>query len=68
MSASPAHTPSDHLARARENRAHAEWLINERPTDPTAVQWAVTAVFYSALHGLTAYLMARGVNVSSHTA
>ena len=27
----------------------------------------VTAAFYSALHGLTAHLMARGVNVSSHT-
>lgn len=55
------------MARARDNRAHAEWLIAERPTDATALQWAVTAAFYCALHGLTAYLMARGVTVSSHT-
>jgi hypothetical protein len=39
----------------------------DRPADATALQWAVTAVFYSALHGLTAYLMVQGVNVSSHT-
>ena len=67
MSVRLPHTPGDHLARARENRAHAEWLLAEKPDDPTALQWAVTAVFYSALHGLTAHLLARSVNVSSHT-
>jgi hypothetical protein len=61
-------TASDHLVQAGANRAHAEWLLSERPNDRTALQWAVTAVFYSALHGLTAYLMLRGITVSSHLA
>jgi hypothetical protein len=61
-------TPSEHLDQARDNRAHAEWLISVKPTDPTALQWATTAAFYSALHGLTAYLLARGWVVRSHTA
>lgn len=59
---------SAHLAQARANRAHAEWLLASRPNDPTALQWAVTAAFYSALHGLTAYLLARGIVVASHAA
>lgn len=57
----------NHLNQARANREHAEWLLTSRPNDPTALQWAVTATFYSALHGLTAYLMARGITVSDHT-
>jgi hypothetical protein len=61
-------TPNDHLIQARDNRAHAEWLVATSPTDPTALQWAVTATFYSALHGLTAYLMAQGIILRSHTA
>jgi len=32
------------------------------------MQWAVTAIFYSALHAMTAYLMGHGVNVTSHLA
>lgn len=32
------------------------------------MQWAVAATFYSALHGLSAYLLARGIRVSSHLA
>ena len=61
-------TVNDYLVQARANRAHAEWLLTERPSDPTAMQWAVTAVFYNALHGLTAYLLARGIIVRSHSA
>ena len=57
---------NDHLTQARENRAHAEWLLTTNRTDPTALQWAVTATFYSALHGLTAYLMGQGVTSKSH--
>lgn len=57
---------NDHLLQARANRAHAEWLLAISPSDPTALQWAVTAAFYSALHGLTAHLMGQGITVSSH--
>src|SRR6185503_15229751 len=59
-------TPADHLNQARANRDHAEWLIATSPNDPTALQWAVTAAFYSALHALTAHLLARGVQVWDH--
>src|SRR6266540_1706476 len=59
-------SPRDHLAQARENGAHAEWLLATNPSDPTALQWSVTATFYSALHGLTAYLMTQGVTSRSH--
>jgi uncharacterized protein (UPF0332 family) len=61
-------TAYNHLVQARENRSHAEWLLASRPQDPTTLQWAVTAAFYSALHGLTAHLMARGVIVRNHQA
>jgi hypothetical protein len=61
-------TPSDHLDQGRDNRAHAEWLIATNPTDQTALQWATTVAFYSALHGLTAFLLARGSTARSHTA
>lgn len=30
------------------------------------VRWAVTAAFYCAVHGMTAYLIGRGVTVESH--
>ena len=59
-------TPNEHLAQVRANRAHAEWLLTMNPIDQTARQWAATAAFYSALHALTAYLMAQGVTVNSH--
>lgn len=61
-------TSNDHLIQARANRDHAEWLLATRPADATARQWAVTATFYSALHGITSYLMRRGIRVSSHLA
>ena len=57
---------ADHLVQARGNRDHAEWLLASRPDDPFAMQWAVTAAFYAALHGLTAHLMGRGVAASTH--
>lgn len=60
-------TPDEHLNQARANRDHAAWLVSTSPNDPTALQWAVTAIFYSALHGLTASQMIRGVVVWSHT-
>ena len=59
-------SPHAHLAQARANRDHADWPFATRPNDRVALQWAVTAAFYSALHGLTAYLLGRGVVVASH--
>ena len=59
-------TLSDHLNQARANRDHAEWLLASRPHDNTALQWAATAAFYSALHALTAHLLRIGVRVTDH--
>jgi len=59
---------NDYLEKARGNRAHAEWLFSTLPNDQFALQWTVTAAFYSALHGVSAYLLALGVQVSNHTA
>ena len=47
---------SEHLQQAGENRAHAEMLLREHRSDRTSVQWAVTAVFYCAVHCVEAYL------------
>jgi hypothetical protein len=58
--------PNDHFTQARLNRDHAEWLLASRANDNTALQWAATAAFYSALHALTAYLLQRGVQVTDH--
>jgi hypothetical protein len=55
-----------HRAEALANRRIAEQLLASQANDPTALRWAVTASFYSALHALTAYLIARGVAVTSH--
>jgi hypothetical protein len=59
-------TPHDHLVQARLNRDHSEWLLSVNASDQTALQWAVTATFYSALHGLTAYLLSQGLILRSH--
>ena len=61
-------TVTDYLDKARGNRTHAEWLYAMRAHDQVALQWIVTAAFYSALHGVSAYLLARGVQVTNHTA
>ncbi|MFN8637484.1 MAG: hypothetical protein U0893_26835 [Chloroflexota bacterium] len=55
-----------HRAEAIANRDHAEWLISERSGDPVAMRWAATATFYSAVHAVSAYLVARSIFVSSH--
>jgi hypothetical protein len=55
-----------HRAEALANRRIAEQFLASQAHDPTALRWAVTATFYSALHALTAYLIARGVAVTSH--
>ena len=59
---------NDYLDKARGNRSHAEWLFSMLPHDQIALQWVVTVAFYSALHGVSAYLLALGVQVTNHTA
>ena len=61
-------TADDHLTQARANRAHAEWLLATGLGDPATLQWAVTATYYSALHGLTAHLMRQGMSAKTHVA
>lgn len=58
--------PAEHLEQARANRAHAERLVRTSPDDPTAMQWAVTAAFYCALHCVEAHLADRGLQTQSH--
>jgi hypothetical protein len=58
--------PAQHFNQARWNRDHAEHLLATYPQDPVALQWAVTAAFYAALHCLTGYLAQRGIQVSNH--
>lgn len=55
-----------HRAEALANRHIAERLLAEPEQDETVIQWAVTVMFYSALHAITAYLVVRGVSVGSH--
>jgi uncharacterized protein (UPF0332 family) len=57
-----------HLEQARASREFAEQLVRDRPSDPVALQWAVTAAFYCALHCLQAHLLARGMNPRTHMA
>ena len=59
-------TPEQHLEQARANRVHAEYLLQHAPDDPTAMQWAVTAGFYCAVHCLQAYLVGQGLVPRSH--
>jgi hypothetical protein len=59
---------NDYLDQARGNRSHAEWLLSARPNDPIALQWVATTAFYSALHGMSAYLLGLGATVTNHTA
>jgi hypothetical protein len=60
-------TPDDHFEQARQNRALAEYLLRRHGTDPTYVQWAVTATFYCAVHCMQAHLMRFGENPRNHT-
>jgi hypothetical protein len=59
-------SPAVHRAEAIGNRDHADWLVTTRPNDPIALRWAVTATFYSALHAISAHLVARQIFVSRH--
>lgn len=57
---------ADHLRQARENHEFVDRLLRQLPTDPTAVQWAVTVAYYCALHCLDAHLAGRGPQPANH--
>jgi hypothetical protein len=57
---------AEHLQQARDNLAFVEHLVRTSPDDPAAMQWAVTAAFYCALHCLEAYLAQRGISCKTH--
>jgi hypothetical protein len=57
---------AEHARQARANRAHARFLLGARPADPTAMQWAVTAAFYCAVHCVEAHLAAHGTHSRTH--
>jgi hypothetical protein len=60
-------TVEDHLHLADELLALAAWGAAARPDDGLAVGWAVTQVFYAAVHGLSACVLARhGVRAPAH--
>lgn len=59
-------TPDDHLEQARRNREIAEHLLREHGADATYVQWAVTAIFYCAVHCIQAHLMRYGRAPRTH--
>jgi hypothetical protein len=66
-SASKELTALQHLAGAKANLAFAGGLRTAQATDSVVVGWAITALFYSAVHAVRAYLLARhGVRVAAH--
>lgn len=56
----------NHLRQARDNLAFARRLLATFEDDPTAMQWAVTAAFYCALHALEAHLLRHGERSRNH--
>ncbi len=59
-------TQAEHLAQTRRNRDFAAQLLKDYPSDPTAMQWAVTAAFYCAVHCIEAPLTTFGTTTRSH--
>ena len=59
---------SDHLNQARQNLLLAEYLLREHAANPTYVQWAVTAIFYCAVHCMQAHLVQHGRSPRTHEA
>lgn len=61
-------TADKHLQGAARNLAFADRLKKSGQNDPATLQWAVTALFYAAVHSVRAYLSARhGVQVTAHS-
>jgi hypothetical protein len=66
-SASTDLSPRAHLDGADANAAFGRALADAHPQDPVVVGWAVTALFYAAVHEARAYLVARhGRRIVAH--
>ena len=55
--------PSDHVRKADENKSFGYGMI---ATHPTSAGWALTAMFYSALHYTEAYFLKTSKHVDNH--
>ena len=55
--------PSDHVRKADENKSFGYGMI---ATHPTSAGWALTAMFYSALHYAEAYFLKTSKHVDNH--
>lgn len=56
-----------HLQAVDDHLAHGDFLKGTSRADPTTVGWAITALFYAALHAVRAYLKAcKNLDVTSH--
>src|ERR1035438_8032686 len=55
--------PTDHVRKADANKDFG-YAMN--PAYPTCAGWALTAMFYSALHYAEAYFLKTSVRVDSH--
>ena len=59
------HTPQEHLAQAARNE---EFINAISGLDTRFTQWEVTALFYSALHYVSALLTSQGYEAKNHHA
>jgi uncharacterized protein (UPF0332 family) len=60
-------TVQEHLRIAQEFLAFAAWLRQSGRDDAVTVGWAITNIYYAALHTASAYVLARhGVRAESH--
>jgi hypothetical protein len=56
-----------HLDGSKDFLAHADWLRSSGRSDSTTVGWAITALFYAAIHAVRAYLVSeKGEKVTAH--
>jgi hypothetical protein len=56
----------DHFQRARDNRRFAEQLVADSGTDSCATTWAVTVVFYAAVHCIEGHLARQSEHSRNH--
>lgn len=57
------HTPYEHLAQAERNEEFANAISG---LETRFTEWEVTALFYSALHYVSAFLATQGYDVKNH--
>jgi len=60
-------TAAAHIKASSDHLQHGDRLRASGVNDPVTVGWAITALFYSALHAVRAYLKAcKNIEISSH--